>query len=70
MFGTDLDVILSFYNIPGLELNDEYDISQILTKASIVPGYGYTGKEIMEKLTTALGKVPGMDAWSVYVSTL
>jgi hypothetical protein len=42
-----------------LELNNKYDIVGYLSKANIVPGKGYSGKEIVQKLTSALGKKPG-----------
>ena len=55
-----LENLLCFIsNISGLELNTVYDLSSILTKAGIVPGSGYTGNEVMQKLTEALGKRPG-----------
>jgi len=55
-----LENLLCFIsNISGLELNTVYDLSSILTKAEIIPGSGYTGNEVMQKLTEALGKRPG-----------
>ena len=43
----------------GLELNNKYDIVSFLSKANVVPGRGYSGQEIVQKLTSALGKKPG-----------
>jgi hypothetical protein len=48
-----------FFLILGLEWNDQYDIVSILSKSQIVPGKGYTGKEIADHLMQTLGKRPG-----------
>jgi hypothetical protein len=37
----------------------KYDITDILSKCNVVPGKGYTGREIIDHLTLALGKKPG-----------
>lgn len=49
------------YFSKGLELNNKYDIVGYLSKANIVPGKGYSGKEIVQKLTSALGKKPAIE---------
>ena len=48
-----------FFHISGLEWNDQYDIGSILSKCEIIPGKGYSGKEISDHLMQTLGKRPG-----------
>ena len=45
--------------ILGLELHDRFDIGEMHSSADVVPGFQYSGREIMTKLTNALGKTPG-----------
>jgi hypothetical protein len=39
----------------------KYDITNILSKCNVVPGKGYTGREIIGHLTSALSKKPAIE---------
>ena len=52
------------YFSKGLELNNEFDIVSMLSKAGIVPGQGYTGKDVVNRLSSSLGKRPGEPQFS------
>ena len=46
------------YFSKGIQLNDQYDITSMLSDSNIIPGKGYTGNEIIKHLSESLGKKP------------
>ena len=59
-----LDTEFKYFS-KGLELNEEFDIGTMLSAAGIVPGEGYTGSQVLEQLTSALGNRPGKPIYNL-----